>query len=288
MMRQIVTRLTLTLLTIGLASPALAVDGVIEINHARVLAGGVTPSDTAGYPATLDRSGSYRLTGNLSVPDANTTGIEIESDDVTVDLNGFAIIGSVVCSGEPVTSCSPSFGTGNGIYAYSQSQITVRNGFVRGMGASGIAISRSSTRIEGIHASHNAGTGISQYGIGSTITGNIATKNGSKGISVGYATVADNVALYNGSDGMFVSSGSVHGNTSMRNGGNGIVAKNGITVNGNAFESNDGYGLYFLTYVANTTGGYANNSMNNNTGGTVFGAGVQTGTNVCNGNTTCP
>src|SRR5581483_7661707 len=48
---------------------ARAVDGVIEINHARALAGGVTASDLPGYPITIDQSGSYRLTGNLTAKD---------------------------------------------------------------------------------------------------------------------------------------------------------------------------------------------------------------------------
>jgi hypothetical protein len=40
-------------------------DGVIEIDAARAAAGGVTSGDTPGYPVTIDRGGSYRLTGNL-------------------------------------------------------------------------------------------------------------------------------------------------------------------------------------------------------------------------------
>ena len=46
-------------------APAGAVDGVIEINQAKALAGGVTPSDTPGFPVSIDTAGSYRLTGNL-------------------------------------------------------------------------------------------------------------------------------------------------------------------------------------------------------------------------------
>ena len=46
---------------------AVAVDGVVEINQTRVLAGGVTASDTPGFPVTLDASGSYSLTGSLDV-----------------------------------------------------------------------------------------------------------------------------------------------------------------------------------------------------------------------------
>jgi len=276
----------LALTLVALVKPSSAVDGVIEINHSKALAGGVTPSDTPGYPVLIGLPGSYRLTGNLNVPDANTTGIEIDSDDVTLDLNGFAILGSVTCSGEPVTSCAPA-GSGYGVYAFNQINITVRNGTVRGMGAGGIAISRSSTRIEDMHVSHNGGTGIHQYGVGSTIRRSITTKNGSAGIMAGDASLTDNVSLWNGSHGIYASGGTVQGNTSARNAGSGILARNAITVNQNASHTNEGFGLLFQLFVPNTIGGYANNTLSNNTAGTVSG-GVQTGINVCNNDTTCP
>src|SRR5262245_22568311 len=39
-------------------------------------------------PVTISQPGSYRLSSNLNVP-SNTNGIEISSNDVTIDLNGF-------------------------------------------------------------------------------------------------------------------------------------------------------------------------------------------------------
>jgi hypothetical protein len=74
-----------------LARPALAVDGVIEINQARALAGSVSPGDGAGFPISLNQRASYRLTSNLDVP-FSTDGIEVNVDDVTIDLNGFSIV----------------------------------------------------------------------------------------------------------------------------------------------------------------------------------------------------
>src|SRR5690242_21281609 len=88
-----------------------AVDGVVLINQNTALAGNVTPGDTPGFPVTIAAPGSYKLSGNLTVPDANTTAIQITADNVTIDLNGFSIIGPVVCSGFPVTSCTT---TGSG------------------------------------------------------------------------------------------------------------------------------------------------------------------------------
>jgi hypothetical protein len=52
-------RLSDPTLSLFIASAA-AVDGVIEINQAKALAGGVTPGDTAGFPVALSAPGSYR------------------------------------------------------------------------------------------------------------------------------------------------------------------------------------------------------------------------------------
>src|SRR5947207_10653708 len=119
----------IVMLAIFTALPMYAVDGVVLINQSAALAGNVTPGDTPGFPVTISVSGSYRLSGNLTVPDANTTAIEIDADNVTIDLNGFSIIGPTVCSGVPVTSCSPT-GSGVGITSF-QSMISVYNGVIR-------------------------------------------------------------------------------------------------------------------------------------------------------------
>ena len=59
------------------AGPAAAVDGLILIDQNKALAGNVTPGDTAGFPVSITRSGSYRLTSDLIVPDADTTAIDV-------------------------------------------------------------------------------------------------------------------------------------------------------------------------------------------------------------------
>src|SRR6202011_4694295 len=128
------------LLMAALSCNMYAVDGVVLIDQNRALAGGVTPGDTPGFPVTISVSGSYRLSGNLTVPDANTTAILITQDNVTIDLNGFSIIGPTVCVGSPtVTSCSP-LGAGYGVDGGGHHSITVINGSVRGMGNSGISL----------------------------------------------------------------------------------------------------------------------------------------------------
>ncbi len=70
------------LLLLALAGPALATDGVAEINHTCATQTGCFSGDTAGYPVTIGEAGSYLLTSNLIVPDKNTDGIKLSPSDV--------------------------------------------------------------------------------------------------------------------------------------------------------------------------------------------------------------
>ncbi|HEX3878642.1 MAG TPA: hypothetical protein VHW24_16755 [Bryobacteraceae bacterium] len=92
---------------------------------------------------TISQAGSYRLSGNLTAPDINTTAIVITADGVTLDLNGFSISGPVVCTEFP-PSC-PASGSGIGVQASSLNGlpgprgVRIFNGSVRGMGGMGIS-----------------------------------------------------------------------------------------------------------------------------------------------------
>lgn len=79
-----------------LASPALAVDGVIEINQA-CAATGCFAGDAPGFPVTITTSGSYRLTSNLLRSPASTALIIETSDgtNVAIDLNDFVVEGPI-------------------------------------------------------------------------------------------------------------------------------------------------------------------------------------------------
>ena len=177
--------------------PLYAVDVVIDINQARALAGGVTPGDTPGFPVTISQSGSYRLTGNLTVADLATTGISVVSDNVTIDLNGFSSLGPVVCTNGG-SDCTQGTGEGIGIDGRSNLGITVRNGVVQGMGGNGILLG-GRARVEGVTAVSNRGYGInirpqSNSFLGGGVAINcIAEENGIGGIHVSIATgcVAD-------------------------------------------------------------------------------------------------
>ena len=67
------------ILLLTVVAPALAVDGVREINQACALSGGCSAGDAPGFPVEITTDGSYRLTGNLAVGsgNGNVTAISI-------------------------------------------------------------------------------------------------------------------------------------------------------------------------------------------------------------------
>src|SRR5882757_8656039 len=84
-------RLVCLCLLAAIPSGLYAVDGVVLIDQNRALAGNITPGDAPGFPISITQPGSYRLSGNLTVP-ASTAGIEISASNVTIDLNGFSLL----------------------------------------------------------------------------------------------------------------------------------------------------------------------------------------------------
>lgn len=294
------------------ASPAQAVDGVLEINQSCAVTGGCFAGDTAGFPVTISDSGSYRLTGDLTVQDGNTTAIQIATAHVTIDLNGFSITGPAVCSGQPVTSCTNE-GIGDGIMAANDPNyhhIRIRNGDIRGMGDDGVSL----TSIEAVHldnvrtvgnagggftlgtestvtncaAEANQGLGISA-GAGSRIQNSTAAHNGGTGISLngGTAIVKDSTVINNGNIGL--SCGSAETDTcivetviSSQNATVGMsLGTNHALVRGSNITSNGTAQLSF-----SGTGGYVGNVISGTN--VISGAGaVELGLNLCNGNTSC-
>lgn len=223
-----------------LAVPAFAVDGVVLINQSIALAGSVTPGDAPGFPVTISEPGSYQLSGNLVVPDANTTAIQITANNVTIDLNGFSIIGPVACTGFPVT-CAPA-GTGSGITGASFNGITIRHGVITGMGGDGILVG-GSTRIEDVRALGNGAIGII---VGdASVSFSEASNNGGGGL-VGEGAFISVTAIANAGHGMLISgaAGSIVMNGRFNsNNGDGILATVPVTLTGNAAYSNSQAGI---------------------------------------------
>jgi hypothetical protein len=234
---QIVSLLVGAALLGAVSMPTWAVDGVVLIDQNKAMAGGVTPGDAPGFPVTISLPGSYRLAGNLTVPDANTDAIVITSNNVTLDLNGFAILGPTVCgrsgggSSGSIT-CSPT-GTGNGVNGPRVNNITVTNGTIRGMGASGISLIGSTSspgsppstvQKMAVHSNGDNGIGVDTGLIANNVTGT----NGSYGIATNLANVIGNYSTNNNFGGLFIGSGGYANNVFLLNGFN----SNGSSVEG--------------------------------------------------------
>jgi hypothetical protein len=128
-----------------------------------------TPISTLPY--TISTGGSYYLVSNL-VGVASQNGILIQADNVTVDLNGFALIGvGGSLHGITVTSAQ-------------QQNLAIYNGTVRGWGGNGIdAGNASNAQYERLRLAGNTGDGLV---IGSSaITHDcVAASNGGSGLHV--------------------------------------------------------------------------------------------------------
>jgi hypothetical protein len=149
----------------------------------------------SALPYTISSSGSYVVTGDLTAA-ADQDGITVSADHVTIDLNGFSLIGG-------------GGSTGTGITTTSSQSIGVLNGVVRGWAGSGIGLyGGSEILVEGVRAIDNGGAGI-RAGDSSTVRNCVATGNVDYGISVRENCVVSHC----------VASGNGSGNPTDRGGG---------------------------------------------------------------------
>jgi hypothetical protein len=248
----------------AITSSLYAVDGVVLIDQNHALAGNVTTGDAPGFPVTISQSGSYRLASNLTVPDANTTAIQITANNVTLDLNGFSILGPVVCTSSPAVC--PAAGKGMGIEADAPPGnpgprgVKVYNGTVRGMGGTGIVMVGAGSSIERMVVDSNAGSGIVVAG---AVVDSAITLNGSFGVLAVIVRGCD--VTDNHSEGIVVdaSGGVADGNIASFNGRNGILAPN-ASVTGNTIVRNTLFGV-----SATCPSVIANNTIVSNTQGSI-------------------
>ncbi|AKJ29782.1 hypothetical protein [Caldimonas brevitalea] len=233
----------------GCAVPLL--HGMVNLDQKLAAAGGLPAGsngcrDEPGFPITICRPGSYRLTENLVVP-ADTDAVEILADDVTLDLSGFSIAGPSTCEGSGADfSCSGQSGTG--ITTGLVRGLAVRNGVIHGMGGDGINC--KGCTVEGVRARHNRA-----------------------GFVVTSGLVKDSLASSNLIGVGLNRSSLVHSTVQMNH--TGVTAANGGAVIGNVIATNTDVGLRIVG-----DGGYAQNSFRANQQADVDG-GVNMGGNVC-------
>ena len=137
-------------------------------------------------PAVIDTQGIYCFTGHLSTADTSGNAIEITTNNVVIDFNGYKLGG---LGGGAATYA-------NGIYAYQRKNITIRNGSIRGF-YRGIWLHDSSSYtassghlVEDINADGNTFVGIMVAGTGNTVRNNrIVSTGGSTNFMYAYGIV---------------------------------------------------------------------------------------------------
>jgi len=249
----------LSVFVLTAASSAYAVDGVVLIDQNRALAGNVTPGDDPGFPVSLTKSGSYRLSSDLVVSDINLSGISIETGQaVSIDLNGFSIRGVHSGGPRPCQAVTPGKGIATGLG--NATDVDIRNGTIERMGCDGILLIGFGNMVQNVRVRGNGATGIQLTGV---IINNTITNNGGEGISSFDAVVT--------------------GNHISDNDAEGIVLFVGVVSN-NSVSNNNGHGLFVPGNAGNPGNrvAYSNNvfSGNNSQADQVFG-GIQTGSNIC-------
>ena len=191
-------------------------------------------------PETLDWPCSVKLAGTLTCTQTETNGVVVNADDVTVDLDGHALIGPGENSGRGILQLPHyrSLTVLNGTVAHWRGYIAMGGGWASGVSAMG-----PGNRIVGVQASTN-GLGIA-VGEGGAITDCTAERNLTLGLvaSIG-GRISNCVAHDNGVEGILSGQGGmVKDCTASRNGGDGISAPNGTTVNNCTAYGNGGNGI---------------------------------------------
>jgi hypothetical protein len=148
--------LLVALATLGLAAPAPA-----------------DPVCTAvtTLPFLITTQGVYCFTNDLTTNIATGNAIEIRTNNVTLDLNGYKLGG---LAGGPATQAI-------GILAEDRQNITIRNGTIRGFYFGILLKDLGASRahlVESIRADQNTGYAISVEGLASIVRRNLVTSTG--------------------------------------------------------------------------------------------------------------
>lgn len=240
-----------------------AVDGVTLIDQNHAITGNVTPGDAPGFPVSINLPGTYKLASNLVVPNASTTAILVNVDNVTIDLNGFAILGPNVCATDggsvasPCTSASANPFNGVGVDGGSATALLVKNtrvmnGTIDGMGGYGIFLNVNS-RVERMNV----------------------TQSGNYAIFTSGGVILDTLVRGNGGGGIATTGGIISGSRSLFNRGIGILVSGPGLLSGNIVQANLDVGMSLansVRYTDNVLYGNVNPAAQQVVGGTQAGA----------------
>jgi len=128
-------------------------------------------------PMTITVQGIYCLKGNLASSLTSGLMIEVQTNNVTIDMNGFKLGGLAAGTGT----------LANGIFALDRRNITIRNGsirgFDRGIFLQGDAANSSGHLLEDLRLDGNRFTGAEVQGTGNIIRNNQVVNTGPTDIS---------------------------------------------------------------------------------------------------------
>ena len=176
----------------------------------------------SNLPITISQPGFYYLIHHLTNTLVNGDGITIDANEVTLDLNGYALYGGKISG----------IASDDGIFVFgSQTNITIRNGSVVGWDGDGInALNADFSIFENLHVSQNDGDGlVADFNAviwqctafsngfdglegddGTVILHSSAGQNGDNGIQTSEGSLVANCASFdNRRDGFDVGAGSV-------------------------------------------------------------------------------
>jgi Right handed beta helix region len=192
---------------------------------------GPIPISQGDIPLVITQPGSYELVSNLAVSDPTVSAIVTDTDNVTIDLNGFHITGP-----------GKGIGTGMGVQTgtTSHSNVVVRNGKISSWGSVCVHLPGHANRAEQLIVSHCGGDGIF-VGRASVVTASQVSFSGSGVNTDDGSIVSENTLYSNDGMGIFTSGdapGPLGGVTVLRNNCrlNGIGIK--VKGSGSRIESN--------------------------------------------------
>jgi parallel beta-helix repeat protein len=231
-------------------APAPTMKSLDQVEARTIVNGTNTPGDATDL-FVISQPGSYYLTTNI-VGVSGKNGIEITANNVTLDLNGFALQGVS--------------GAENAIYIPNASvNVTVRNGAISGW--EGVNLS-----LPGLPAMYQGGGVVSASSSSlNLVFERLNVAGNSTGFSIfSGGVVRDCNVANNSQDGMDVSSGTVSGCAVQDNGGIGIYLFPG-TVTRCLVQNNAASGIYVESAGSEVIG---NNCLGNNSGNIELEAGI--------------
>ncbi|MGH7242206.1 MAG: hypothetical protein ACREJD_02175 [Phycisphaerales bacterium] len=170
-----------------------------EVEPRKVINSDNTPGD-ANAMAIISSPGSYMLAGDL-ICTGGKSGIRVETDNVTIDLQGFSIDGKAGTN---------TFGSGV-LTSTSRRNIAIRNGSVHNFGAYGITGSMPQSQFENLSINDNKLGQLEPFNASNSIARNlrIHATSGEMNLSLGKNAIVEDCTVEGGFSGIFVGSGVV-------------------------------------------------------------------------------